>query len=184
MLILEYSQECYGVKIWPCDLWPWRSIGFQIFLRIKYVPSLVKIHWRMLILECSQGCYGRTDERTVALLYPFATWRGDNKINQTWLTNIAIGNRQTEHPLTSKSLWTLQRGTKNLKPYNLTKWTTGSPIKNVNLCAQLDCSCSTSGTRRVTLLENPVTSHARWKAGIVTLTNGTWLSIAQIFCKG
>ena len=22
-----------------------------------YVPGLVKIHWRMLILECSQGCY-------------------------------------------------------------------------------------------------------------------------------
>jgi hypothetical protein len=48
---------------------------FQIFLRTKYVPSLVKIHWRMLILECSQGCYGRTDGRkegrTVALLYPF-----------------------------------------------------------------------------------------------------------------
>jgi hypothetical protein len=37
------------------------KIGFQILLRIKYVPSLVKIHWRMLILECSQGCYGRTD---------------------------------------------------------------------------------------------------------------------------
>ena len=43
----------------PCDLdlWPWTSIGFQILLRSKYVPSLVKIHWRMLILECSQGCY-------------------------------------------------------------------------------------------------------------------------------
>jgi hypothetical protein len=49
--------------------WPWQSIGFQILSRTKYVPSLVKIHWRMLILECSQGCYGRT----VALLYPFAT---------------------------------------------------------------------------------------------------------------
>jgi len=24
---------------------------------------LVKIHWRMLILECSQGCYRRTDRR-------------------------------------------------------------------------------------------------------------------------
>ena len=64
---------------WPLnyDLWPWKSIGFQIFVRTKYVPSLVKIHWRMLILECSQGCYGRTDGRkegrTVALLYPFAT---------------------------------------------------------------------------------------------------------------
>ena len=60
--------------IWPgdLDLWPWKSIEFQILLRTKYVPSLVKIHWRMLILECSQGCYGRTDGRTVPLLYPFA----------------------------------------------------------------------------------------------------------------
>jgi hypothetical protein len=31
--------------------------NFQILLRTKCVPSLVKIHWRMLILECSQGCY-------------------------------------------------------------------------------------------------------------------------------
>jgi hypothetical protein len=63
MLILEYSQGCYVVNIWPSDLdlWPWKSIGFQILLKTKYVPSLVKIHWRMLILECSQGCYGRTD---------------------------------------------------------------------------------------------------------------------------
>jgi hypothetical protein len=39
---------------WP---WPWKSIGFQILLRTKYVPSLVKIHWMMLILECWHGCY-------------------------------------------------------------------------------------------------------------------------------
>ena len=47
------------LKIRPSDLdlWPWKSIGFQILLRSKYVPSLVNIHWRMLILECSQGCY-------------------------------------------------------------------------------------------------------------------------------
>ena len=47
------------LKIWcgDLDLWPWKSIGFQIFLRTVYVPSLVKIHWKMLILECSQGCY-------------------------------------------------------------------------------------------------------------------------------
>jgi hypothetical protein len=58
MLILECSQGCYTVKYLPSDLdlWPWKSIGFQT-LRIKCVPSLVKIHWRMLILECSQGCY-------------------------------------------------------------------------------------------------------------------------------
>ena len=67
------------LKIWPgdLDLWPWKSIEFQIFLRTKHVPSLVKIHWRMLILECSQRCYRRTDGRMegrkVALLYSFAT---------------------------------------------------------------------------------------------------------------
>jgi hypothetical protein len=62
MLILECSQGCHMVKIWPgdLDLWPWKSIGFQILLRTKYVPSLVKIHWRM----CSQGCYGRKDGQT------------------------------------------------------------------------------------------------------------------------
>jgi hypothetical protein len=57
MLILGCSQGCYAVKIWPLDLWPLKSIGFQTLLRTMYVPSLVKIHWRMLILECSQGCY-------------------------------------------------------------------------------------------------------------------------------
>ena len=47
------------LKIRPCDLdlWPWKSIRFQTLLRTMYVPSLVKIYWRMLILECSQGCY-------------------------------------------------------------------------------------------------------------------------------
>jgi hypothetical protein len=38
-------------------LWPWQSIGLQILVRTKNIPSLVKIHWRMLILEFSQGCY-------------------------------------------------------------------------------------------------------------------------------
>ena len=40
------------LKIWPSDLdlWPWKSIGFQTLLRTKYVPSFVKIHWRMLNL--------------------------------------------------------------------------------------------------------------------------------------
>ena len=49
----------HRLTIWPCDLdlWPWKSIGFQILLRTMYVPSLVKMHWKMLILECSQGCY-------------------------------------------------------------------------------------------------------------------------------
>ena len=43
------------------DLWPWKSIRFQILLRTKYVPSLVKIHWRMLIHK--DVTEGRTDGR-------------------------------------------------------------------------------------------------------------------------
>jgi hypothetical protein len=57
------------LTIWPCDLdlWPWKSIGFQILLRTMYVPSLFKIHWKMLILECSQGCY-------VVKIWPLDLW--------------------------------------------------------------------------------------------------------------
>ena len=61
MLILVFTRMLWSKKNWSgdLDLWPWKSIGFQILLRTKYmyVPSLVKTHWRMLILECSQGCY-------------------------------------------------------------------------------------------------------------------------------
>ena len=49
------------LKIKPCDvdLWPWKSIGFQILLRSKYVPSLVKIHLRMLILVFTRMLHGK-----------------------------------------------------------------------------------------------------------------------------
>jgi hypothetical protein len=55
MLILECSQGCYAVKIWPCDLdlWPWKSIGFQILLRTKYVPSL-KLFFLYLFKKCDE----------------------------------------------------------------------------------------------------------------------------------
>ena len=55
--------------------WPWpltydlENQVFQILLRTRYVPSLVKIHRRMLILECSQGCYGRTEGRWRYYIY-------------------------------------------------------------------------------------------------------------------
>jgi hypothetical protein len=56
-----FTRMLYGKKNYPVtltfDLWPWKSMGFQTLLRTTYVPSLVKIHWRILILECSQGCY-------------------------------------------------------------------------------------------------------------------------------
>jgi hypothetical protein len=46
-------------KIWPLDLWPWKSIGFQTLIRTKYVPSLVKIHWMMLILVFTRMSHGK-----------------------------------------------------------------------------------------------------------------------------
>jgi hypothetical protein len=53
---MDFDQTWY-ILPGDIDLWPWKSIGFQTHLRTKYVPSLVKIHWRILILECSQGWY-------------------------------------------------------------------------------------------------------------------------------
>ena len=62
MLILECSQGCYVVNILPLDLWPWKSIGFQTLIRTKYVPSLVKIHW-MLILVFTRMSHGKNLNR-------------------------------------------------------------------------------------------------------------------------
>jgi hypothetical protein len=75
------------LKIWPgdLDLWPWKSIGFHILLRTKYVPSLVKIHWRMLILEFSQGCYGRTDGSVTISLHNFV---GEGITSWWWMTGM------------------------------------------------------------------------------------------------
>ena len=77
MLILVFTRMLRGKTLtrwhWPMTYDLEKSIGFQTLLRTKHVLSLVKIHWRMLILECSQGCAGRT----VALLYPFATSLGE-----------------------------------------------------------------------------------------------------------
>ena len=61
-------------KIWPGDLWPWKLIRFQILLRTKHVPSLVKIHWRMLILECSQRFY-TVIIYPVTLTFDLWTWK-------------------------------------------------------------------------------------------------------------
>ena len=49
------------LNIKPCDLdlWPWKSIRFQILLRSKYVQSLVKIHWQMLILVFTRMLFSK-----------------------------------------------------------------------------------------------------------------------------
>jgi hypothetical protein len=55
---------------WPLT-WPWKSIGFQALLRTKYVPSLVKIHWRMLILEFTRMLHGKKFDRLTVDLWPW-----------------------------------------------------------------------------------------------------------------
>ena len=57
------------------DLWHWKSIGIQTHVKTKSVPSLVKIYWRMLILECSQGCYAVTKFDPVTLTFNLWPWK-------------------------------------------------------------------------------------------------------------
>jgi hypothetical protein len=69
-----------NLTLWP---WPWKSIGFQILFRTNYVPSLVKIHWRMLILECSQGCYA-------VKIWPLDLWPWKSVGSQTLLRTMYV----------------------------------------------------------------------------------------------
>jgi hypothetical protein len=56
------------------DLWPWKSIGFQTHIRTKYVPNLVKIHWRMLILVFTRMLRGKTFD-PVTLTFDLWPWK-------------------------------------------------------------------------------------------------------------
>jgi hypothetical protein len=73
-------QIIINIKIRPCDLdlWPWKSIGFQTLLRTKYVPSLVKIHWRMLILVFTRMLCGKN-----LTLWPWPLTLKINKVHCT-----------------------------------------------------------------------------------------------------
>jgi hypothetical protein len=81
------------LKIWPSDLdiWPWKSIGFQILLRINYVPSLVKIHWRMLILEFTRML--QKDGRTQYFRYIMATSLSGGRSRSTWREPPTMGKQ-------------------------------------------------------------------------------------------
>jgi hypothetical protein len=57
--------------------------GFQTLIKTKYVPSLVKIHWRMLILECSQGWY-------VVNIWPLDFWPWKSIGFQTLLRTLYV----------------------------------------------------------------------------------------------
>jgi hypothetical protein len=103
------------LKIRPCDLdlWPWKSIGFQILIRSKNVPSLVKIHWRMLILECSQGCYA-------VKIWPLDLWPWKSIGFQTLLRTKYVPSLVKIHWRMLILVFTRMLCGKNLTPWPLT----------------------------------------------------------------
>jgi hypothetical protein len=92
------------------DLWPWKSIGFQTLLRTKYVPSLVKIHWRMLILEFSQGCYA-------VKIWPLDLWTWKSIGFQTLLRTMYVPGLVKIHLRMLILVFT-----RMLRGKNLTRW--------------------------------------------------------------
>jgi hypothetical protein len=94
--------------------WPWKSIGFQALLRTKYVPSLVKIHWRMLILECSQGCY------TVKIwLWPWPLTLKINRVPDSLKDEVLVCTKFGQNPLKDVDS---RLFTRMLRSKNLTRW--------------------------------------------------------------
>ena len=94
------------IRPWP---WPWKSIRFQILLRSKYVhvPSLVKIHRRMLILECSQGCY-------VVKIWPLDLWPWKSIGFQTLLRTVCTKSGQNPLKDVDSRVFTRMLCSKNL----------------------------------------------------------------------
>jgi hypothetical protein len=86
-----------------------------------------------------------------------------------------------------KSTKDKQRATKHT--YKTKDRVTRAPLRTVGelMCSgRVSSSCSTSGTRRVNLVTNPVISHERGKEREVFTTSGTyqWSFVTQIFHNG
>ena len=119
------------LKIRPCDLdlWPWKSIRFQILLRFKYVPSLVKIHRRVPDSPKDYVCtkFGQNPLKDV-----------DSRV----FTRMLCGKKLTPWPLTLK----INRVPNSSKDYVCTKFGQ-NPLKNVDSRVFTRMLCSKNLTR-------------------------------------
>ena len=95
-----------------------------------------------------------------------------------WITIICIKQIPTEHRFNAEMVAYITTGNQKMsKTCNLTKWTTQTSLIHVKNWGERRCSgrisssCSTSGTRRVTLVTNLVISHKWGKKRIVITTN-------------
>ena len=89
--------------------------------------------------------------------------------------------------------WPIERVQKNKQrctnTYKTKDRVTRTPLKTGGelMCSgRMSCSCSTSGTRRVNIVTNPVISHEWGKDRVVFTTSRTypWSCVTQIFHSG
>jgi hypothetical protein len=130
------------------------------------------------------------------------------------LNNPPISTKRTEQsPPFLRRVWRYQRGNQNpyIEEEQTTQWSkekvqkdkqrsrkythktkdrvTGTPLKTGSelMCSgRVGSCCSTSDTRRVNLVTNPLISHERGKDREVFMTSGTypWSFVTQIFHNG
>jgi hypothetical protein len=84
---MDFDQTWYILSPYK-SLEPYWFFKVQILLRTKYVPSLVKIHWRMLILECSQGCYTVKDLPSDLDLWPWKSIGFQNLLRTKYVSSL------------------------------------------------------------------------------------------------
>jgi hypothetical protein len=119
------------------DLWPWKSIGFQTLLRTNYVTSLVKIYWRILILEFTRMLCGKNltqwPWKSIGFQTLLRTKYVPSLVKIHWrmfilvFTRMLCGKHLTPWPLTLK----INRVSDSPKDYVCTKFGQ-NPLKDVD----------------------------------------------------
>ena len=143
------------------DLWPWKSTGFQTLVRTKYVPSLVKIHWRMLILECSQGCYTVKNLPSELVLWPRKSIGFQTLLRSKYVPSLV--------KIHCRML--ILVFTRMLCGKNLTRWPWPLTLKNNRVPDSLkDSICIKFGQNPLKDVDPRVFTRMLWKDGSVTIS--------------
>ena len=169
------------------------SASWHIYHKINNTKNSLPYHWKLPNIKHFLVCRVKLNN---ASWHIFHERKATRKTLNLFKKSLKIPKGQSESVYRRRTDNTMakRKRTKGQttinKVYKKTKdRVTRTPLKTggeLKCSGRVSCSCSTSDTRRVNLVTNPVISHERGKDREVLTTSGTypWSFVTQIFHNG
>ena len=175
--IVSWQKKCAssGVVFYKERWWHWHKLSDCWFI-LRFCE-----HFTCLKVKC------KGFESLILLPYSIKIYKKSLKIPKGGNQNLYIEEEQTTQWPKEKVQKDKQRSTKHT--YKTKDRVTRTPLKTggqLRWSGRVCSSCSTSDTRRVNLVTNPVISHERWQDREAFTTSRTypWSIVTQVFHNG